>query len=160
MECSQCGHQPFYLHTPANGNPTGTAGSDPPPISQDGLYINPMTAHQDSASSFYLHNPQDVIYNRVKEIFDCVVPSSASTGSVVSSSISNSTTPSGPLSTTTALSGAPPLPPPARISLNTNNQHQHNHIQVSNSVPPPPPPPHVTNNTLTNNIGPNPLKGK
>lgn len=55
-----------------------------PHAPQDGLYINPMNNHRHSASSasetssnesvngesFYLHNPQEVIYNRVKDLFE------------------------------------------------------------------------------------------
>lgn len=47
-------------------------------LPNDGLYINPMrnssspTSPNGSVSgeSFYLHDPQEVIYNRVKDLFD------------------------------------------------------------------------------------------
>lgn len=48
-------------------------------LPNDGLYVNPMrtgsltpTSPSGSVSSesFYLHDPQEVIYNRVKDLFD------------------------------------------------------------------------------------------
>ncbi|XP_065157498.1 espin [Atheta coriaria] len=97
FDCSTCKrHQaePFYLHPPLA---RAAAGVETPHAPQDGLYINPMgvaaSAHHHrhasagsdcgSASStcsstnggsgggesFYLHNPQEVIYNRVKDLF-------------------------------------------------------------------------------------------
>ncbi|KAK5641412.1 hypothetical protein RI129_009959 [Pyrocoelia pectoralis] len=81
--CKQSGgcnnnQEPFYLHPPlVNRN------LEAPHAPQNGLYINPMNNHRHSISSgsdssgdsingdsFYLHNPQEVIYNRVKDLFD------------------------------------------------------------------------------------------
>ncbi|KAK9883837.1 hypothetical protein WA026_002033 [Henosepilachna vigintioctopunctata] len=70
--------EPFYLHPPVGGRPAESAHAP-----QDGLYVNPMNTHRHSPSSssescssgsingesFYLHNPQEVIYNRVKDLF-------------------------------------------------------------------------------------------
>lgn len=48
-------------------------------LPNDGLYVNPMRtgfhtppspSGSVSSESFYLHNPQEVIYNRVKDLFD------------------------------------------------------------------------------------------
>jgi len=58
LQCSE----PFFLH--------------PPPIQHqqpDGLYINP--AHSSANDPFYLHNPHDLVYNRVKDLFE--TPSSS-----------------------------------------------------------------------------------
>ncbi|ERL91434.1 hypothetical protein D910_08764 [Dendroctonus ponderosae] len=72
--------EPFYLHPPLNGR-----SMEPAHAPENGLYINPMTNHRHSAStcsdtssigseSFYLHNPsevsKEVVYNRVKGLFD------------------------------------------------------------------------------------------
>lgn len=81
--------EPFYLHPPSirqsHENIYGAAmrqSSSPPEIygvPNDGLYINPMrngalTSPSPNGSvsgeSFYLHDPQEVIYNRVKDLFD------------------------------------------------------------------------------------------
>ncbi|XP_031629501.1 putative uncharacterized protein DDB_G0277255 isoform X5 [Contarinia nasturtii] len=82
--------EPFYLHPPSirqsQDNIYGAANarnsSSPPEIygvPNDGLYINPMrngalTSPSPNGSvsgeSFYLHDPQEVIYNRVKDLFD------------------------------------------------------------------------------------------
>lgn len=82
--------EPFYLHPPSirqsHDNIYGAAtmrnSSSPPEIygvPNDGLYINPMrngalTSPSPNGSvsgeSFYLHDPQEVIYNRVKDLFD------------------------------------------------------------------------------------------
>ncbi|PNF25806.1 hypothetical protein B7P43_G11745 [Cryptotermes secundus] len=49
--------EPFFLHAP------------PPQHQQpDGLYINP--AHTSTSDPFYLHNPRDLVYNRVKDLFE------------------------------------------------------------------------------------------
>jgi hypothetical protein len=53
LQCSE----PFFLHPPA-----------PQHQQPDGLYINP--AHSSSADPFYLHNPRDLVYNRVKDLFE------------------------------------------------------------------------------------------
>jgi hypothetical protein len=53
LQCSE----PFFLH--------------PPPTNHqqpDGLYINP--AHSSTTDPFYLHNPRDLVYNRVKDLFE------------------------------------------------------------------------------------------
>lgn len=53
LQCSE----PFFLHAP------------PPQHQQpDGLYINP--AHTSTSDPFYLHNPRDLVYNRVKDLFE------------------------------------------------------------------------------------------
>lgn len=81
--------EPFYLHPPSirqsHENIYGTAmrqSASPPEVygvPNDGLYINPMrngalTSPSPNGSvsgeSFYLHDPQEVIYNRVKDLFD------------------------------------------------------------------------------------------
>lgn len=82
--------EPFYLHPPnvrpaqesIYGQSRRVSTSSPPEIygiANDGLYINPMrngvltpTSPNGSVSgeSFYLHDPQEVIYNRVKDLFD------------------------------------------------------------------------------------------
>lgn len=81
--------EPFYLHPPSirqsHDNIYGAAmrqSSTPPEVygvPNDGLYINPMrngalTSPSPNGSvsgeSFYLHDPQEVIYNRVKDLFD------------------------------------------------------------------------------------------
>lgn len=80
--------EPFYLHPPSvrqsqeNIYNQSSPQSSPPDmfgVPNDGLYINPMRNGvlttpspngSESSESFYLHNPQEVIYNRVKDIFD------------------------------------------------------------------------------------------
>ncbi|KRT85182.1 hypothetical protein AMK59_381, partial [Oryctes borbonicus] len=89
-DCSSCKHssinsvtnsnqEPFYLHPPLS-----TRSLEAPHAPHDGLYINPMNNHRNSISScdsssgsgsiqsesFYLHNPGEVIYNRVKDLFE------------------------------------------------------------------------------------------
>lgn len=89
--------EPFYLHPPSiraakeqtlnvysgvggnnsNNNGTQYGGSVVP---NDGLFVNPMRINGGSSTptspsgsvsgeSFYLHDPQEVIYNRVKDLF-------------------------------------------------------------------------------------------
>lgn len=81
--------EPFYLHPPSihrsqeNIYSGSVRQSSSPPevygLPNDGLYINPMrngtmTSPSPNGSvsgeSFYLHDPQEVIYNRVKDLFD------------------------------------------------------------------------------------------
>lgn len=87
--------EPFYLHPPsirtkeASTTGAGSVGMYSQRTSadhmygsvlpNDGLYVNPMrtgsltpTSPSGSVSSesFYLHDPQEVIYNRVKDLFD------------------------------------------------------------------------------------------
>lgn len=66
--------EPFYLHPPRNREIYGTSL-----LSNDGLYINPMRRSLSSSSSpngsisgesFFLHDPQEVLYNRVKDLFE------------------------------------------------------------------------------------------
>ncbi|CAG9829148.1 unnamed protein product [Diabrotica balteata] len=62
--------EPFYLHPPLSDR-----SMEPAHAPENGLYINPMSKHRHSVSSgngesFYLHNPQEVIYNRVKDLFE------------------------------------------------------------------------------------------
>ncbi|XP_058063385.1 AF4/FMR2 family member lilli [Anopheles bellator] len=78
--------EPFYLHPPtirktkdglyARQSPDAYYGSVLP---NDGVYVNPMRRGSStptspsgsiSGESFFLHDPQDVIYNRVKDLFD------------------------------------------------------------------------------------------
>ncbi|XP_059476834.1 espin isoform X2 [Neocloeon triangulifer] len=116
--------EPFYLHPPSNGNnnPFSACGTTVCNNNNNSLnsslsgleiYVNPMNAavvdnrppssspgsSTDSESSFYLHNPREVIYNRVKDLFE--MPSqnrptsplrSASAASSVSSTAEGSTT--------------------------------------------------------------------
>lgn len=81
--------EPFYLHPPnarqpSQDNPYHNRKNSQDHlygsvVPNDGLYINPMrsgcltpTSPSESVSgeSFYLHDPQEVIYNRVKDLFD------------------------------------------------------------------------------------------
>lgn len=83
--------EPFYLHPPSlhrsHENIYSAAAarqpSSPPEmygLANNGLYINPMRSSgvttspspngSVSGESFYLHDPQEVIYNRVKDLFD------------------------------------------------------------------------------------------
>ncbi|XP_062536879.1 uncharacterized protein LOC134205563 isoform X2 [Armigeres subalbatus] len=78
--------EPFYLHPPTirqtkdglytRQSPDSYYGTVPP---NDGVYINPMRHGSStppspsgsvSGESFFLHDPQEVIYNRVKDLFD------------------------------------------------------------------------------------------
>lgn len=77
--------EPFYLHPPVNtrqlkdglytrSSPDGGYYGGLP---NDGIFINPMRSTfgtppspSDSGESFFLHDPQEVIYNRVKDIFE------------------------------------------------------------------------------------------
>lgn len=104
--------EPFYLHPPSVRqsqdnlyNQSSTRQSSPPELyglPNDGLYINPMRNGiltppspngSVSGESFYLHDPQEVIYNRVKDLFDSDSGASnkeSSTGSLNGSSSVNS----------------------------------------------------------------------
>jgi len=53
LQCTE----PFFLHPPATQHQQA-----------DGLYVNP--AHGSASDPFYLHNPRDVVYNRVKDLFE------------------------------------------------------------------------------------------
>ncbi|CAH0564225.1 unnamed protein product [Brassicogethes aeneus] len=85
-DCSSCkpsktpsiaNSEPFYLHPRLEPR-----SMEAPHAPENGLYINPMNTHRHSISSgsessgstngesFYLHNPQEVIYNRVKDLFE------------------------------------------------------------------------------------------
>ena len=77
--------EPFYLHPPAHvrqlkdglytrSSPDGGYYGGLP---NDGIFVNPMRQNfgtppspSDSGESFFLHDPQEVIYNRVKDIFE------------------------------------------------------------------------------------------
>lgn len=78
--------EPFYLHPPTSNN---TINNLKPFKEQfyseknyyganDGIFINPMRSSNfnnppspsDSSESFFLHDPQEIIYNRVKDIFE------------------------------------------------------------------------------------------
>lgn len=82
--------EPFYLHPPSlrpnkdgggvyNHSRTSSDKLYGSVMPNDGLFVNPMrngsltpTSLNESISgeSFYLHDPQEVIYNRVKDLFD------------------------------------------------------------------------------------------
>ncbi|CRL00006.1 CLUMA_CG013296, isoform A [Clunio marinus] len=75
--------EPFYLHPPnqkqlkdAPYRKSSPDGGYYGALPNDGIFINPMRATftppspSDSTESFFLHDPQEVIYNRVKEIFE------------------------------------------------------------------------------------------
>lgn len=73
--------EPFYLHPPTNRPAKDYTRSSPDggyygALPNDGIFINPMRANftptspSDSGESFFLHDPQEVIYNRVKDIFE------------------------------------------------------------------------------------------
>uniref|UniRef100_A0A182Q8U5 Espin n=1 Tax=Anopheles farauti TaxID=69004 RepID=A0A182Q8U5_9DIPT len=81
--------EPFYLHPPtirktkdglyARQSPDSYYG---PVLPNDGVYVNPMRRGSStppspngsiSGESFFLHDPQEVIYNRVKDLFDADV---------------------------------------------------------------------------------------
>ncbi|XP_071051816.1 inversin-B-like isoform X2 [Onthophagus taurus] len=82
------GQEPFYLHPPLSAR-----SLEAPHAPQDGLYINPMNTHNrrpgsdcstgssSQGESFYLHNPGDVIYNRVKDLFETNLNSKQNNGS-------------------------------------------------------------------------------
>lgn len=65
---------------PVSGRQSSTSPVDyGPVVPNDGLYVNPMRqgsltppspGGSISGESFYLHDPQEVIYNRVKDLFD------------------------------------------------------------------------------------------
>lgn len=102
--------EPFYLHPPSVRqsqdniyNQSRRLSSSTPPeiygVATDGLYINPMRGGVSpngsvSGESFYLHDPQEVIYNRVKDLFD-----SDSGGSSHKDTVSSSSggAPAGPM---------------------------------------------------------------
>lgn len=79
--------EPFYLHPPTNN----TISNAKQPFKEqfyseknyygampnEGIFINPMRSNfnnppspSDSSESFFLHDPQEIIYNRVKDIFE------------------------------------------------------------------------------------------
>lgn len=77
--------EPFYLHPPMSNRQlkdglytrTSPDGGYYGGLPNDGIFINPMRATfgtppspSDSGESFFLHDPQEVIYNRVKEVFE------------------------------------------------------------------------------------------
>ncbi|XP_055710515.1 caskin-1 isoform X2 [Phlebotomus papatasi] len=80
--------EPFYLHPPTvrqdgvytrSRSPPDASSVYGPVVPNDGLYVNPMRngsltppspGGSISGESFYLHDPQEVIYNRVKDLFD------------------------------------------------------------------------------------------
>lgn len=89
--------EPFYLHPPSNkssnNSVNGTCNSNIQPFKEsfygeknnyygapmpnEGIFINPMRSNfnnppspSDSGESFFLHDPQEIIYNRVKDIFE------------------------------------------------------------------------------------------
>ncbi|XP_065339986.1 espin isoform X2 [Cloeon dipterum] len=117
--------EPFYLHPPSSGgnnnnnNPFSACGANVCNSSNNNslssslsgleIYVNPMNAaveetrtassspgsSTDSECSFYLHNPREVIYNRVKDLFETpssqARPTSPTTRSIsVASSIASS----------------------------------------------------------------------
>jgi hypothetical protein len=75
--------EPFYLHPPAHMRKDGLYTRSSPDggyyggLPNDGIFVNPMRqgygappSPSDSGESFFLHDPQEVIYNRVKDIFE------------------------------------------------------------------------------------------
>jgi hypothetical protein len=77
--------EPFYLHPPTTSRPlkdgiytrTSPDGGYYGGLPNDGIFINPMRSTfgtppspSDSGESFFLHDPQEVIYNRVKDVFE------------------------------------------------------------------------------------------
>lgn len=81
--------EPFYLHPPStNGNSSNNKPLKESfygdknsfygaPMPNEGIFINPMRSNfnnppspSDSGESFFLHDPQEIIYNRVKDIFE------------------------------------------------------------------------------------------
>ncbi|XP_075238269.1 espin protein forked [Lycorma delicatula] len=96
--------EPFYLHPPSiKKEPHGT-----PP--QDGLYINPLSqqsgyvtpiSSQRPNDPFFLHDPREVSYNRVKDLFN-------------SSTSAQPPPPPPPPPPAKSPSSTPPPPPPAQ----------------------------------------------
>lgn len=111
-------------------------------LPNDGLYVNPMRngfhtppspSGSVSSESFYLHNPQEVIYNRVKDLFDS--DGSQKDGSVngghqnaltVQAQVHSSSSGAGSGSEE-SLSGSSVSEIPPVLSKRTNSSNQHNH---------------------------------
>lgn len=98
-------NEPFYLHGPSmrksQDNLYNHTAPDIYGLPNDGLYINPMRNGvltppspngSVSGESFYLHDPQEVIYNRVKDLFDSDSGGSNKESSNVSSNSGGSVT--------------------------------------------------------------------
>ncbi|PSN51771.1 hypothetical protein C0J52_05256 [Blattella germanica] len=65
LECLSCcagagSREPFFLHPPTLHRA----------VQPDGLYINPAHSHGNTNDPFFLHNPREVVYNRVKDLFE------------------------------------------------------------------------------------------
>lgn len=153
--------EPFYLHPPSirpeevynqPRTPPDLYGSIP----NDGLYINPMRTGiltppspngSVSGESFYLHDPQEVIYNRVKDIFDSdtgsqkegsngMLPNAMTVQVEVHSSSSGAG--SGSEESLSVSSTSEEVPKPnnrAQIS-NGNNNNNNNNNNIANNVLP------------------------
>lgn len=142
--------EPFYLHPPSSKGKDNLyrRNSSPPDaiygtvLPNDGLYVNPMRngfhtppspSGSVSSESFYLHNPQEVIYNRVKDLFDS--DGSQKDGSVngghqnaltVQAQVHSSSSGAGSGSEE-SLSGSSVSEIPPVLSKRTNSSNQHNH---------------------------------
>lgn len=117
--------EPFYLHGPSirqSQDNIYSASSSPPEmygVPNSGLYINPMQKNGVLASpspngsisgdSFYLHDPHEVIYNRVKDLFD----SDSGGSNKESSNCSNGNSSVGVTNANVVVNGAIVLPPNA-----------------------------------------------
>ncbi|KAJ6637779.1 Espin [Pseudolycoriella hygida] len=146
--------EPFYLHPPTmrqskdamytkSRSSSDMYGSVLP---NDGLYINPMrnssspTSPNGSVSgeSFYLHDPQEVIYNRVKDLFDSdsssIKDAPASNALTVKVDVHSSSSGAGSgseESLSVSSTSAERSPPSVRNQKNNKskntNLHQHDH---------------------------------
>ncbi|KAG4074377.1 hypothetical protein HA402_008786 [Bradysia odoriphaga] len=147
--------EPFYLHPPSmrqskDGMYTKSRSSSEhmygSVLPNDGLYINPMrnssspTSPNGSVSgeSFYLHDPQEVIYNRVKDLFDSdsssikdVPATNALTVKVDVHSSSSGAGSGSEESLSVSSTSAERSPPSIRNQKNNKNKntnlHQHDH---------------------------------
>lgn len=83
LKCSSSNSdsEPFYLHPPPMNNNRQKEkhyfeNNYYNPMPNDGIFVNPMRtafappSPSESGESFFLHDPHEVIYNRVKDIFE------------------------------------------------------------------------------------------
>ncbi|XP_058817286.1 uncharacterized protein LOC131680582 isoform X2 [Topomyia yanbarensis] len=148
--------EPFYLHPPTirqtkdglytRQSPDSYYGTVPP---NDGVYINPMRNGSStppspsgsvSGESFFLHDPQEVIYNRVKDLFDSDLSSTKDERNVNSRAMtvqvevhsSSSGAASGSdedLSVSSSNSGAQHKPPEVKRN-NTKSTNDHDYEDI------------------------------
>ncbi|XP_065087053.1 dentin sialophosphoprotein isoform X2 [Ochlerotatus camptorhynchus] len=148
--------EPFYLHPPTirqtkdglytRQSPDSYYGTVPP---NDGVYINPMRhgsttppspSGSVSGESFFLHDPQEVIYNRVKDLFDSDLSSTKDERNVNSRAMtvqvevhsSSSGAASGSdedLSVSSSNSGVERKPPELKRS-NSKSTHDHDYEDI------------------------------